>query len=154
MKVSRKTDYALRALVSLALRPEGTRQSIRQLAEENDIPRRFLEQIMIDLRQRGWVKAVPGRDGGYALALPAETLSLGQIVRHFDGVLAPVGCVSVTQYEPCSQERTCRFRRVFLDVRNHAARMLDRLSLADLCRSQPVDGADVGLTKFGPGEGI
>ena len=142
MKVSKKSDYALRALLLLADQEDGAVVSIRRLAERADIPKRFLEQIMQDMRECGWVRAVAGRDGGFQLALPAAGLTMGQVVRHFDGVLAPVGCVSVAHYEPCSQEATCRFRKVFLDVRNHAARMLDSLTLEDLRQGQPVPRSD------------
>jgi Rrf2 family protein len=154
MKISKKSDYALRALMLLADLEPGDLISIRRLAERADIPKRFLEQIMIDLRERGWVKAVTGRDGGFQLAVPAEELTMGQVVRHFDGVLAPVGCVSVTHYEPCSQEKVCRFRRVFLDARNHAARMLDSLTLADLRHIPPVENSDLAGLSFHNGDGI
>lgn len=137
MRISKKSDYALRALVTLAGQEPGDLLSIRRLAEGNDIPRRFLEQIMMDLREQGWVFGVTGRDGGYRLAVPATALTMGEVVRHFDGVLAPIGCVSVKHYEPCSQEPTCRFRRVFLEARNHAARMLDGLTIADLLADPP-----------------
>ncbi len=154
MKISRKTDYALRALVGLATVDDGGLRSIRQLAAENDIPKRFLEQIMIELRERGWVRALAGRDGGYQLAIPAAELSVGQVVRHFDGVLAPIGCVSVAHYQACSQEKTCRFRRLFLDLRNHTASLLDRLTLADLRESQPVDNQEIHALDLLNGAGI
>ncbi len=154
MKISKKTDYALRALVSLASAEPDALISIRRLAQENDVPKRFLEQIMLDLREAGWLRAVPGRDGGYALAVKPADLTLGKIVRHFDGVLAPIGCVSVTRYEACSQEASCRFRRVFLNVRDHTARLLDRLTLADLAASAPVSTVEVQNLAFLDGGGI
>ncbi len=154
MRISRKTDYALRVLVALTDLEPGELASIRHLAAANDIPKRFLEQIMLDLRDSGWVRAVTGRNGGYALEIAPETLTMGQVVRRFDGVLAPIGCVSVTRYEPCSQERTCRFRRVFLDARNHVAHMLDQLTLADLVASKPVTAAELRDITFSGGAGI
>lgn len=154
MKISKKSDYALRALLLLADQEPGELVSIRRLAEIADIPKRFLEQIMLDLRGRGWVKAVTGRDGGFQLAVKPGELTMGRIVRHFDGVLAPVACVSVTHYEPCSQEKVCRFRRVFLDARNHAARMLDSLTLEDLRHTPPVTDSDLAAAAFRDGDGI
>lgn len=154
MKISKKSDYALRALLLLADQEPGELVSIRRLAETADIPKRFLEQIMLDLREHGWVKAVTGRDGGFQMAVRPDELTMGQIVRHFDGVLAPVGCVSVTHYEPCSQEKVCRFRRVFLEARNHAARMLDSLTLEDLRHTRPVSSPDLAVFAFHDGEGI
>ncbi|MFO0000065.1 MAG: RrF2 family transcriptional regulator, partial [bacterium] len=119
MKLSRKSDYALRALFSLVANQNERPVSVRELAEWNDIPRRFLEQIMLELKSQGWVQSVPGRDGGFLLAKPPSAITMGEVVRHFDGILAPIACVSTSHFEPCSQEGTCRFRRIMLDVRNY-----------------------------------
>ncbi len=155
MKLSRKSDYALRALMGLvARRAAGEPVSVRELAQENDIPPRFLEQILLDLKRAGVVASVAGRDGGFLLAKPAEEVTLGQIIRHFDGVLAPIGCVSTTHYEPCSQEGSCRFRRVLLDIRNYIARRLDGLSLAEAYLGRPVGREEVFSPEFAFGEGI
>lgn len=143
MKLSRKSDYALRALFTLVAQHGRGPISIRALAERNDIPRRFLEQIMLDLKGKGWVASVPGRDGGFVLAQSAEEITLGQVVRHFDGVLAPIGCVSVANYEACSQESVCRFRRVLLDVRNYVTRMMDEATLAKVMTSAVVRDEEV-----------
>src|SRR5512137_2253331 len=99
MKVSKKTDYAMRALFTLVEHYGRGPIPIRELARRNDVPRGFLEHIMLELKARGWVKSVAGRDGGYVLALSPDQLTMGQIVRHFDGVLAPIGCVSVCDYQ-------------------------------------------------------
>jgi Rrf2 family protein len=130
MKLSRKSDYALRALVYLTLNRHRPPISIRELAEENDVPRRFLEQIMLEMKGRGWVASTAGRIGGFKLAVSPKDLTMGQVVRHFDGVLAPVWCVSVSQYEPCSQEPKCRFRRVLLEARNYVTHLMDQATLA------------------------
>jgi Rrf2 family protein len=121
MKLSRKTDYALRVLFTLVERWGQSQISMTELARRNDVPKRFLEHIMLDLKEQGWVASSPGCKGGYVLARPPEQVTMGQIVRHFDGVLAPIGCVSVSDYQPCSQSPTCRFRRVLLEVRNLTA---------------------------------
>jgi Rrf2 family protein len=155
MKLSRKSDYALRALMSLvARRDSGLPISVRELAEENDIPPRFLEQILLDLKRVGVVSSIAGRIGGFLLAKSPEEVTLGQIIRHFDGVLAPIGCVSTTHYEPCSQESKCRFRRVLLDIRNYIAKSLDQLSLADAYRGAPVRSEEVFSPEFGYADGI
>lgn len=74
---------------------------------------------MLDLKAQGWVKSLAGIRGGYVLAKKPEKITMGEVVRHFDGILAPIGCVSVTGYERCSQEPVCKFRRIFLDARNY-----------------------------------
>ena len=138
MKVSRQADYALRAMFTLAECYGREPISIRELAEQNDVPKRFLEQIMLDLKAQGWVESTPGKRGGYRLAQSPDRVSMGQIVRHFNGLLAPISCVSISHYEPCSQESTCRFRRVFLEIRNDVARRMDGASLAAVMTGQPV----------------
>lgn len=154
MKLSRKSDYALRALFTLVERYGQGLVSVRELAERNDIPRRFLEQIMLDLKARGWVESIAGRIGGFRLARPPEEITMGEVVRHFDGVLSPIGCVSTTHYEPCSQEAVCRFRRVLLDIRNDTVRHMDRATLAAVFANAPVQRAEVFTSEFVDGGGI
>ena len=128
--------------------------SNRELAVANDIPSGFLQQIMLELKECGWVSSIPGRDGGYVLAVAPDALSMGQVVRRFDGVLAPIGCVSITHYEPCSQEARCSFRRVLLGVRNHTARQLDQTTLAELVLGRPALNEEVFAPEFIDGAGI
>lgn len=154
MRMSRKSDYALRALFDLAERFGQGPISIREIAERNDIPRRFLEQIMIELKNAGWVVSIPGRDGGFKLSVPPDELTMGKVVRLFDGLLAPIGCVSVSAYEPCSQERTCRFRRVLLEIRNYTTRLMDKATLASVMMGKPVLKEEVFEAAFISGEGI
>lgn len=151
MRVSKKTDYALRALMTLVDHYGGSPIPIRELARRNDVPKRFLEQIMLALKAKGWVTSVPGIRGGYVLAKKPEKITMGEVIREFDGILAPIGCVSVTGYERCSQEPTCKFRRVFLDVRNYVAGAMDRATLAEVAKGVPVSKREVSFTG---GEGI
>jgi Rrf2 family protein len=118
------------------------------------VPKRFLEQIMLELKGRGWVESVPGRDGGFRLAVRPQAVTLGDVVRHFDGLLGPIGCVSTTQYEPCSQEAHCRFRRVLLDIRNYTVRYMDGADLATVFAGQPVTRDEVFADSFTDGGGI
>jgi len=128
MNVSRRTDYALRALITLAAHPDEP-LSIRTLARENQIPKRFLEQIMLQLKDQGWVAGTQGRLGGYRLTLSPHHLTVGMVVRFFDGMLAPIGCVSVYHPETCPMQETCTFRNLFLQIRNNAAALLDQTPL-------------------------
>lgn len=138
MRISKKTDYALRVLMTLVEFYGREPISIRELAVQNAVPKRFLEHIMLDLKSQGWVTSLPGKSGGYVLSKRPDEIRMGQVVRYFDNLLAPISCVSVNQYEPCSQEATCRFRRVFLDVRNTTARLMDNTTLAAAFAGQPV----------------
>jgi Rrf2 family protein len=143
MKISRRSDYALRALCSMAMEANGRPLSVRLLAERNDIPRRFLEQILLELKASGFVTSTQGRDGGFVLARQPEQINMGQVVRHFDGLLAPIACVSKQAYQPCSQESCCRFRRVLLEIRNYTAKRMELATLAQLIATEPVSSQEV-----------
>jgi len=143
MQLSMRTDYALRALFTLVEHRGGAPIPIGELARRNDVPKRFLEHIMLDLKDQGWVASLPGKRGGYLLKKNPEKITMGEVVRHFDGYLAPIACVSVTDYRRCSQEPVCRFRRILLGARNLVADLMDRTTLADVLRSSPVSHAEV-----------
>lgn len=153
MRVSKKTDYALRALFTLVDHFGSGPIPIRELARRNDIPKKFLEQIMLHLKAQGWVDSLPGLRGGYVLSKPPQKINMGEVVRHFDGIIAPIDCVSMTGYKRCSQEPVCRFRRVFLDARNYIANLMDRSTLADVAKGRPVAEREV-FHGFMGGEGI
>ena len=154
MKLSKKSDYALRALFTLVgFRGRGP-MSIRELAEKNDIPRRFLEQIMLDMKNQGWVESIPGRVGGFQLARNPDQISMGEVVRHFDGILAPIGCVSTSHYEACTQESSCRFRRVLLDIRNYVVKLMDGATLASVFAGAVVRQDEVFSKQMMYGDGI
>jgi Rrf2 family protein len=153
MRISKKTDYALRAMFTLVDHFGGAPIPIRELARRNDAPKRFLEQIMLDLKEQGWVNSVAGVRGGYLLARNPGKITMGEIVRHFDGIIAPIDCVSVSGYKRCSQEPVCRFRRVFLDARNYVTGLMERATLADVAKGRPVSKQEV-TAGFTAGEGI
>jgi Rrf2 family protein len=153
MRVSRKTDYALRAIFTLVDHYGGAPIPIRELARRNDAPKRFLEQIMLALKSQGWVDSTAGIRGGYFLAKPPANITMGEIVRHFDGIIAPIDCVSVTAYKRCTQEPVCRFRRVFYDARNFVASLMDHATLADVAKGLPLTQKEVFVGFIG-GEGI
>ena len=153
MRVSKKTDYALRALFTLVEHHGSAPIPIRELARRNDVPKRFLEQIMLALKAQGWVESTAGIRGGYILAKSPAKITLGEVIRHFDGILAPIDCVSVSGYQRCSQEPVCRFRRVFYDARNYIANLMDRATLAEVAKGLPLTRGEVS-TGFMGGEGI
>lgn len=154
MRLSMKTDYALRALFTLVEHYGAGPIPIRELARRNEVPKRFLEHIMLDMKAQGWVGSLAGKAGGYRLARPPEKISMGEIVRHFDGHLAPIGCVSARFYARCSQEPICRFRRVLLDARNYVARLMDQSSLATIMAAAPVTRREVFRSGYVGGDGI
>jgi len=136
MKLSKKGEYALRSLINLGIATEVGRSLVQvsELAENEQLPVKFLEQIMQALKEAGFVVSVRGKFGGYRLAKPARKITIGEVVRLIDGPLAPIGCVSHTAYTPCTcpDEAHCGLRMLMLDVRNAIANILDRYSLADV----------------------
>lgn len=152
MKVSKKTDYALRALFAIA--EADNLISIRELSESVDVPRRFLENIMLEMNRAGWVKSIPGRYGGYVLAKSSNEITLGEVIRYFEGMIAMISCVSVSNYEPCSQESKCYFRRVFLNIRNLTAQILDKATIASCLMQEPITKEDIYKDEFIGGLGI
>ncbi|MBM7865582.1 RrF2 family transcriptional regulator [Heliomicrobium gestii] len=154
MRISKKTDYALRTLFTLLENREAGPVSIRELAKRNNIPKRFLEHIMLELKANGWVDSVPGKNGGYCLAVQPEELTIGQVVRYFDGVLAPVGCVSVAEYKKCSQEDICYFRPLMGNIRDCMADLLHRATLQKVYQGFSGDYRKVRLNGHEGGEGI
>ena len=149
-----RTDYALRALFTLVEHRGGPPIPILELARRNDVPKRFLEHIMLDLKERGWVVSTAGKRGGYQLAKNPEKISLGEVVRHFDGYLAPIACVSASDYKRCTQEPTCRFRRVMLTGRNLVANLMDKTTLADVIKAPFVVRNELASIQGIDGEGI
>jgi len=134
MRLSRRSEYGLRALVDLVRRDGDGPLALAALAERNRLPPKFLEQIMATLKHAGVVRATLGAHGGYAMAADPASVSIGRIIRLLDGALAPLACVSLRYYEPCSctDEAACPLRDVMIDVRDAMLDILDRESLADL----------------------
>jgi Rrf2 family protein len=132
--LSQKAKYALRALLELA--QAGPRQAmlISDIAERQRLPRKFLEQILLELKRRGIVQSKRGKHGGYALLKPPAAISFGEVVRIVDGPLAPLPCLSRTAYrrcDDCVDEARCAIRRVFAVTHAATAKVLDETSLID-----------------------
>ena len=141
MRISKKTDYALRALFTLVEHYGGGPIPIRELARRNDVPKRFLEHILIDIRRSGIIASRRGRDGGYVLIKPPESVSIGEVLRMIDGPIAPLPCLSRKAYRPCDDcrdEAACRIRKVFGDLFSAYLLMLESLTLADLMRDDSI----------------
>ena len=134
MRLSRRSEYGLRALIDLVLHDGEGPIALTTLAARNRLPVKFLEQIMATLKHAGIVRTTLGTHGGYAMAAQASGVSIGRIVRLLDGALAPMGCVSLRYYEPCScpDEATCPLRDAMIDVRDAMLEILDNESLAQL----------------------
>ena len=146
--ISQKAKYALRALVALAKKPQGLPVFIGDIAESENIPKKFLEQILLDLKHHGLVASRRGKAGGYGLLRPADTISFGEVLRIIDGPIAPLPCLSRRAYqrcEDCVDEDSCRIRKVFADIFWSYLLLIESLSLADMLRSDAVAGQVLGV---------
>ena len=143
-------EYGLRALQVLGLHYGEEVVPIQVIAEQQNIPRKFLEQILGDLKGVGAVRSRRGVGGGYQLAKRPEEITLASVIRHLDGALAPVSCVSERFYERCTcpSEDQCALRSVMKEVRDAVAQMMEKVTVADLCErarrleSEPAGTAD------------
>ncbi|MFE1602171.1 RrF2 family transcriptional regulator [Methylobacterium sp. ID0610] len=143
--LTNKGKYGLKALVHLAGLPPGARIGVAEVAAANNIPKKFLDAILAELRNAGIVHSRKGPGGGYALARPPEEIRIGHAIRVLDGPLAPIPCASRTGYRPCedcTDEAGCAVRLVMLEVRNSMAAVLDTLTLAQMRDRPAIDEGD------------
>lgn len=139
MRLSKKGEYAVRALVEIGfeshLRPNSLIQ-ISTVAQRTRIPEKFLEQILLALRNGGVLKSKRGVEGGYSLGKEPDLITLGEVIRLLDGPLAPIPCVSRTAYEPCScpDQESCGLHIAMKEVRNAIAGILDQYTLSRLIK--------------------
>ncbi len=153
MRLSKRGEYGLRAMIALAEPAEkGDTPSmlqIKEISQREQISPKFLEQILLTLKNAGMLHSKMGVGGGYYLARSASEITLGQIFRVLDGPVAPIRCVSQMAYESCGcpDEQTCGLRLVMGDVRNAIADILDNTSLADVNKRQNAARKKLGLMK-------
>ncbi|WP_164158007.1 RrF2 family transcriptional regulator [Sandarakinorhabdus rubra] len=133
--LTQRSRYALRALIFIARSGGVAPVPISAIAADQKLPRKFLEAILLDLKNGGLVNSYRGKMGGYRLARPAGQISFGEIIRLIEGPIALVPCVSLSAYQrcvDCFEESTCVIRKVMLTVREQTANILDHTTLADL----------------------
>ena len=136
MRFSKKSEYALRALLELTAHYDGDLLPRQDIADRQNIPVEFLVQILLVLKNAGLISTKRGVSGGYALIKPPEDITLGQVIRLLDGPLAPIGCVSQTAYRTCedcpyADKAFCPIQHVMGEVRNAIAGILDHYTIND-----------------------
>lgn len=162
MRLTKRGEYALRAIIDLGIAQEAGRPLIRiaELAQHERIPIKFLEAILVDLKDAGYLDSKRGQHGGYWLKMPMEKIRIGDLVRLIDGPLAPIPCVSQNFYERCScpDEEHCGLRMLMLDVRNAIADILDGYTLAQVVevtfRKFRRDGVAIPFSQHRRGRGV
>jgi Rrf2 family protein len=133
--LTKKGKYGLKAMVHLAGQPPGESTLVTDIAVSNHIPKKFLDTILGELRNAGFVNSKKGKGGGYTLARPAHEIRVGHIVRVLDGPLAPIQCASKSSYrrcDDCDDEKQCSVRLIMLEARNAIAAVLDNRNLAEM----------------------
>jgi Rrf2 family protein len=150
MKISSKGDYALRTILTLAMKCDEKKPvRLPEIAEQNNIPVKFLEQIMIQLKGAGFVTSRRGRHGGYLLAKAPEKITMGEVIRLIDGSIAPVACVSRSDYNACQLEPKCILRKVFEDIRERIGDIIDHITFKDLCDMVACEGQTIAHPTLG-----
>ncbi|MBF0217445.1 MAG: Rrf2 family transcriptional regulator [Candidatus Omnitrophica bacterium] len=132
MKLSKKAEYALRAMTELVTAGGDGPVRIAQISRNEKIPRKFLERILNDLKKGGILKSVRGARGGYILAKEPADITFADVVRLMDGPLAPLRCVSKYAHVKCSREKICLLKNVMMEVRNAVAGVLETRTFADV----------------------
>jgi Rrf2 family protein len=132
MKLSARSEYALLALVYLARQDPGKVVSADTIARAKDIPPKFLEQILLTLKRARYLRSTKGQRGGYQLAKPADAVTLAEIVRLFDGALAPTDSTSRYHYRPSPIEKERKLLRLFRDIRDLVSNRLEAATIADM----------------------
>ncbi len=135
--LTKRTQYSLRALYALTRNYGSGPTLITQLSQEQAIPKKFLELLLLSLKGHGLVASKKGRGGGYYLAQPPDRITIGSVIRMVEGPLAPLPCASETRFRKCDEcldVETCETRIVMREVRDAIARILDRTTLAELCK--------------------
>lgn len=133
--LTKKGKYGLKAMVHLAGHLPGEATLVSEIAEANQIPKKFLDTILGELRNAGFVNSKKGKGGGYTLARSAHEIRVGHIVRVLDGPLAPIQCASTTSYrrcDDCVDESRCAVRLIMLEARNAISSVLDNRTLAEM----------------------
>ena len=140
--ISNKAKYAFRALLTVASAPVGESMTSAEIARRYAIPHKFLEQILLDLKKAGILDSRRGKSGGYVMLRPADTISFGEVLRLFEGPLAPLPCLSRQSYrrcEDCVNEATCEIRREFGRAYDASRQILDSRTLADAMVDRPFE---------------
>lgn len=136
VKITFKGDYALKILLDLSLAFGKDLVQMKDISRRQDIPKKFLEQIILILKGAHYIKTMRGPKGGIALARPPEKITLGEIVRLIEGPTSPIACVSSSGYQPCNFEKRCALHGVWMNIKEKTNDILDRTTFADMAEKQ------------------
>jgi len=145
VQISYKTDYSLKIILYLSgCYPDGTAH-IKQIADAQDIPKKFLEQILLLLKKGGFVASKQGPRGGYFLTKDPAEIAVGDVIRFVEGPIHPISCIAPGAEESCSFASTCVFRDIWLDVETAIANVIDTISFSDLLEREKKKRGQVAI---------
>ncbi len=133
MRITYKGDYALKAILDLALYYEKGVVTINEISKRADIPLKFLEQVLLDLKRGGFVVSKRGKEGGYSLAKDPSKVTVGDVVRFIDGPVEPIACIG-KKYVGCNDVYKCVFRKIWQEVAQSTSLIVDNVTFADLIK--------------------
>lgn len=134
MKITYKGDYALKAILEMSLKYNKKLVTIHELAERADIPFKFLEQVLLELKKGGFVESKRGKEGGYFLTRPPNEITLGEVVRFIEGPIEPIPCANADiVYKGCKDVYECVFKSIWVDVAKSISEIIDNVTFQDLC---------------------
>jgi Rrf2 family protein len=136
MKISYKGDYSLKVILDLSKNFPNNLVSILDLSKRQDIPKKFLEQILLDLKKGGFLMSKKGPKGGYSLARSPETITLGEVVRYVEGSVYPISCVDPSNPSECLEKISCVFAPIWVDVGDAITSIIDDITFKDLMVKQ------------------
>ena len=137
--LSKKTRYAMMAMIKLAAEYGKGPMLISEIAQSENIPQRFLENILLELKKMGYLGSRLGKSGGYYLLKHPKDVNLAEIIRHFEGTIALLHCVSEKAYQPCEfckNEAECKIKSVFKDIRDYTFKLLEGKTLEELANAK------------------
>lgn len=146
MQITYKGDYALKAILYLAANYHKEIVSIQELAQSLDIPIKFLEQVLLELKRGGFVESKRGIKGGYLLAKRPKEIKLGDVVRFVDGAIEPIACANIKKpYKGCSDLYSCVFRNIWIKTAKAISDIVDNVNFDDLCRQLKTKDFDYSI---------
>ncbi len=132
MHINYKTDYALKVILHLSRNYPDKMEHIKDISQKQDIPKKFLEQVLLLLKKGGFLKSKKGPNGGYSLKTPPDQISMGDIIQYVDGSVSPISCIDAGGDETCDFSSFCVFRPIFLDVEKSILNIINNKNFKDL----------------------
>ncbi|NOX32670.1 MAG: Rrf2 family transcriptional regulator [Deltaproteobacteria bacterium] len=136
MQVAYKTDYALKVILHLARNYPDKMEHIKDISQKQDIPKKFLEQVLLLLKKGGFIMSKKGPNGGYFLKIPPDRITMGDVIKYIDGSVSPISCIDPGGHETCDFSSFCVFRPVFSEVEKAILNIIDNKNFKDLIEEE------------------